>query len=98
LKGAVVLRQPHNSQLRRIVMSISITRKRAYSILAALALALAISGYARWLTLTPASWPASAAPAQAAPPRIELSKYNLPAQPEFYSERDDNYMLGSYGG
>jgi hypothetical protein len=79
-------------------MSVTITRKRAYIILAALALALTIGGYARWLTLPPASQPASAAPAQTTPPRIQLSEYNLPVQPEFYSERDDNYMLGSYGG
>ena len=63
-----------------------------------LALALAIGGYARWLALPPVSSPANAAPANAAPGRIQLSEYNLPAQPEFYSERDDNYMLGSYGG
>jgi hypothetical protein len=80
-------------------MPTTITRKRAsIIILAALALALATGGYARWLALPAASQSASAAPAHAAPPRIQLSEYNLPAEPVFYSERDDNYMLGSYGG
>jgi hypothetical protein len=81
-------------------MSIIIMRKRAYPIiLAALALALAIGAGARALPAAGSpSQSDSAAPDRSACPRIQLSDFDLPADPLFYSERDDNYMLGSYGG
>jgi hypothetical protein len=81
-------------------MPISIMRKRAYPIiLAALALALAIGAGARALPATGSpSQSENAAPDRPAHPLIQLSDFDLPAGPLFYSERDDNYILGSYGG
>ena len=69
------------------------------SLLALTALALAIGAGAR--ALPAAGRPSqndSAAPDRPARPRIQLSDFDLPADPVFYSERDDQYLLGSYGG
>lgn len=81
-------------------MAITITRKWVYTIiLVALALTLASGAYASNLRATGSTSKSDiAGPDRSAHPSIQLSDYDRPADPVFYSDRDDNYMLGSYGG